>query len=252
MNSHDSSLKAAFDQQAEQFEQSPVSKDPQALDRLVAFAGLVKGTSVLDTGCGPGLVAEALLKSGCLVQGVDLSAEMIARARYRCEGFDDRAKFQQGSVFDPDLQGPFDAVISRFVLHHVEAPAAFLARQVELLRPGGVLILCDHTTDPNPARANWHQEIEKLRDHTHTRNQTPGQIVDLLAQSGLNDIDMKEDAFVLDFDAWFDRGSPVAEKPVARALLANGNQARGWTPEHLDDGSIRIHCRITMARGLKP
>jgi hypothetical protein len=66
-------------------------------------------------------------------------------------------------------------------------------------------VISDHTTDPDPKHRAWHQEIECLRDHTHTRNLTPGELVDLLAQAGLEKIQATEESFTLDFDEWFDR-----------------------------------------------
>src|SRR5262245_39228663 len=122
MNSHDRDLAAAFDHQAPQFERAPRQSDPAALARLVALADLAPGSLVLDAGCGPGLVAAALLAAGHRVVGVDLSREMIERARRRCAEFGDAAVFHQASVFDSVPAGPFDAAISRYVVHHVSEP----------------------------------------------------------------------------------------------------------------------------------
>src|SRR5262249_28816179 len=209
MHDHDHELADAFDGQAPKFERAPVQSDPVALERLVREADLPSGALVLDAGCGPGLVASALLASGLRVVGVDLSREMIERARKRCASLGERATFLQISVFDPSLesQGPFDGAISRYVLHHVLDPAAFVARQVELLRPGGVLVVCDHLTDPDPRRADHHERLERARDRSHTRSLTGGQIVDIVAAAGLLGISLVEEAYDLDFDEWFDRGS---------------------------------------------
>src|SRR5687767_11494613 len=130
---HDSHLATAFDGQAERFERAPVQSDPRALERLVQVADFPPDSLVLDAGCGPGLVCEALLRAGHRVVGIDLSAEMVARAARRCEVYGDRARFVQGSIFDSDWPGPFDATISRYVVHHVLDPDAFIARQAALL-----------------------------------------------------------------------------------------------------------------------
>src|SRR5262249_15274239 len=197
MHDHDHELADAFDGQAPKFERAPVQSDPVALERLVREADLPSGGLVLDAGCGPGLVAAGLLASGVRVVGVDLSREMIERARKRCAPFGERATFLQGSVFDPSVgrHGPFDGAISRYVLHHVLDPAAFLARQVELLCPGGVLVVCDHLTDPDPGRADYHERLERARDRSHTRSLTGGQIIDLFAAAGLSDIRAVEESY---------------------------------------------------------
>ena len=249
---HDRDLAEAFDGQAARFERAPVQSDPEALARLVAFAGLPPGASVLDAGCGPGLVAEAFLGAGHRVVGVDLSGEMVDRARRRCEPFGDRARFVQGSVFDLADQGPFDATISRYVVHHVADPLAFVARQAALLRPSGVLIASDHTTDPDPARSAWHRRIERSRDRSHTRNLTPGELVDLLAAAGLDAIGLTEETFTLDFDEWFDRGTPAESKEAVHASILYGPQARGFHATPTADGHIQIACWRALARGIKP
>src|SRR5689334_16358369 len=99
MTEHERNLAAAFDGQAEQFERASVQNNPAALARLLEVADLPAGGRVLDAGCGPGLVSEALLRAGYGVWGVDLSAEMIARARRRCAPYGKRASFEQKSLF---------------------------------------------------------------------------------------------------------------------------------------------------------
>ena len=254
MNDHDQELALAFDSQAAQFEVAPVQSDPVALERLVRTAELPAGGLVLDAGCGPGLVSAALLTAGFRVVGVDLSREMIDRAQKRCAPFGARASFMQLSVFDRRLDplGPFDAALSRYVLHHVVDPAAFLARQVELLRPGGVLVVSDHLTDPDPERSRHHEAIERGRDRTHTRSLTGGEIVDLFAGAGLVAIRLSEESYTLDFDEWFDRGSPIDSKEDVRAAVLAGPRIRGFTPAVESDGTIRIAVIRAVVRGLKP
>ena len=223
MNSeHDEALAKAFDGQAPRFERAPVQSDPAALHRLVQFAGFPPGSKVLDAGCGPGLVCEALLSAGYRVVGVDLSSEMIERARRRCANWGDQAEFLQLSLFDPQLDdlAPFDGALSRYVVHHVTDPLAFVVRQARLLRPGGMLVINDHLTDPDAAAARHHEAIERARDHTHTSNLTGGQLVDLLGRVGLARIEFREEEFQLDFDEWFDRGTPVDSKENVRIAAA--------------------------------
>jgi SAM-dependent methyltransferase len=252
MSEHDRDLESAFDGQAARFERAPVQSDPAALRWLVAVADLPPDSLVLDSGCGPGLVSKALLEAGHRVVGVDLSSEMIARAGVRCAEYGDRARFVQTTVYDPNLSGSFDAAISRYVLHHVTEPARFIARQVELLRPDGILVLSDHTTDPDPERAALHLELEVGRDRTHTRNHTPGELLDLFASAGLVGLRLVEEAFTLDFDEWFDRGTPAATKSSVRERLVAGPPIRGFRAAPLADGSVRIYGERAIVRGIKP
>jgi 2-polyprenyl-3-methyl-5-hydroxy-6-metoxy-1,4-benzoquinol methylase len=254
MSEHDQDLARAFDSQAPMFERAPVQSDPLALERLVLNADLPPGARVLDAGCGPGLVSHALLSAGFDVVGVDLSREMIERARRRCEPFGDRADFRQISVYDTilDSLAPFDAALSRYVLHHVLDPRTFLTRQFDLLRPGGILVVNDHVSDPDAETAAHHATIEIGRDGTHTRNLTGGELIDLFASVGLQDLRLAEESFVLDFDEWFDRGTPTLTKEQVRDLLLSGPIVRGFVPNLLDNGAIRIDAVRVFLRGVKP
>ena len=179
---------------------------------------------------------------------------MIERARKRFAEWLDAAEFHQVSLFDVLLENhaPFDGAISRYVLHHVIDQMAFIARQASLLRPGGILVLCDHVTDPDHKKAADHEAIERARDRTHTANLTGGQLVDLLAAAGLEQIELFEESFVLDFDEWFDRGTPQASKETVRTMLLNGPSIRGFLPTLQTDGSIRIAGIRAIVRGIKP
>ncbi len=254
MSDHDQKLAIAFDSQAPKFEVAPIQSDPAALERLVAAAGLRPASFVLDAGCGPGLVSAAFLQAGHRVLGVDLSREMIERARKRCEAFGDSARFIQGSAYDASLdsEGPFDAAISRYVVHHVEDPVRFVGRQVALLRPGGILIINDHVTDPDPTIAAHHAALEVARDKTHTRNLTGGEFVDVLARVGLVAVTYAEEPFTLDFDEWFDRGTPAQRKSSVRESLLGGPKIRSFRPQLGENGSVRIDCFRAIVRGVKP
>jgi SAM-dependent methyltransferase len=254
MSDHDQDLARAFDSQAPKFERAPVQSDPAALERLVRAADLPMGARVLDAGCGPGLVSHALLAAGFEVVGVDLSREMVERARKRCDAYGSRATFHQVSMFDAGLDslGPFDAALSRYVVHHLVDPRAFLARQFDLVRPGGVLVVNDHVGDPDPERAAHHAKIEIGRDGTHTRNLSGGEIVDLFAAVGLENLTLAEESFVLDFDEWFDRGTPTMSKDQVRDLLLTGPTIRGFAAKVLANGSIRIDGLRSIVRGTKP
>ena len=250
MEPKDRVLAETFDGQAEKFELAHLQSDVGALTRLVAFAGFPAGSKILDAGCGPGLVAESFLEAGHLVHGVDLSAEMVRRARERCVRFGTRATFAQGSVLELAAEVPFDAAVSRLVVHHVPDAFAFVMAQVRHVRPGGALVLCDHTTDPDRERARWHNEIERDRDHSHARSLSPGELLDLLVRAGLESIRYSEEWHELDFDEWFDRGTAVLSKADVRSKLLAGS-ARGFAPSLRPDGGIVIRGCWAMLGGVK-
>ena len=100
--------------------------------------------SVLDLGCGTGVLASRLAEAGCAVTGVDFSAEMLAEAARRCPSLRPiRADFSAGL---PDgLGGGFDAVACTYAIHHLSTPqqARLLRECLGVLRPGGEVIVGD-------------------------------------------------------------------------------------------------------------
>lgn len=100
-------------------------------------AGLRPGMRVLEIGCGSGLFTEMFAKSGATIIAVDISPDLLERARARGlpEG---QVTFIAKPFEECDVDGPFDAVIGSSILHHLDFSPA-LRRMYDLLRPGGVI-----------------------------------------------------------------------------------------------------------------
>ncbi len=92
---------------------------------------------IVDFGCGSGWLCSRMLPFG-RVTGVDLSDEVLARARVRYPA----VEFIAGDVAKvPTEVGTFDVVVSLEVLAHVPDQPAYIERVATLLRPGGVFLL---------------------------------------------------------------------------------------------------------------
>jgi 2-polyprenyl-3-methyl-5-hydroxy-6-metoxy-1,4-benzoquinol methylase len=100
---------------------------------------------LLDVGCGLGGLTRRLAAGGRSVIGVDLSPEMIERAR-RATPSTCSVEFVCGEFLGLAFGSVgFDCVISAATLHHLPSEAA-IRRMVDLLRPGGRLIVHDLRT----------------------------------------------------------------------------------------------------------
>jgi 2-polyprenyl-3-methyl-5-hydroxy-6-metoxy-1,4-benzoquinol methylase len=121
------------------------STDHYGDDRYDAFlVSLVPAhaRTVLDVGCGTGRLAARIADQGRDVLGVDLSPEMIARAEMQ-QNSDRHLRFQCGDFLEMELaHESFDCVISAAALHHMPLERS-VTRMIELLRPGGTLVLQD-------------------------------------------------------------------------------------------------------------
>ena len=101
------------------------------------FAGL----SLLDIGCGGGLVAEPLCRLGFAVTGIDAGEENVGVARVHADRLGLPITYQAAAP-ETLLGGGlrFDAVLAMEVIEHVDDVAAFLNSAAQLLAPGGMLI----------------------------------------------------------------------------------------------------------------
>jgi SAM-dependent methyltransferase len=114
--------------------------DRQLLDR---FAASVQDGLACDMGCGPGHVARYLRERGAAVCGVDLSAEMVQRARQLNPG----VEFQQGDMMALDVpDGVWAGIAAFYSIIHIppgDLPRA-LGELHRALRSGGRLLLAFH------------------------------------------------------------------------------------------------------------
>jgi SAM-dependent methyltransferase len=134
---------ATFDDAADHGLRDPAVREAWR-DLLLSLLPVVPAR-VADLGCGTGTLTLLLAGEGYAVDGVDFSPEMIRRAREKHDG---RAAgpvtFTEGDADRPPLEsGAYDVVLCRHVLWAMPDPAATLGRWIELLAPGGRLVLVE-------------------------------------------------------------------------------------------------------------
>ena len=110
-------------------------RDPKAPPSLT-------GLSVLDIGCGGGLVAEPLARLGATMTAIDPAQETIEAAKTHAAGAGLKIAYEATTAEALVGQGKtFDAILLLEVVEHVPDVPAFLKRLAPLVKPGGLMIL---------------------------------------------------------------------------------------------------------------
>lgn len=102
------------------------------------------GQRILDIGCGDGSLVRFFAKSGAHATGVDINADVLARARAGRQVADETFTEARGETL-PFLDSSFDSAVYFNALHHV--PIAVQGRALReaarVLRPGGTLLVVE-------------------------------------------------------------------------------------------------------------
>ena len=111
--------------------------------RYVADRVALRDATVLDVGCGGGLLSEALAAEGARVTAIDLAPDLLKVARLHGLESGVQVDYRQQSVesLAAERPGSFDAITCMELLEHVPDPVSVVAACATLLKPGGRLFL---------------------------------------------------------------------------------------------------------------
>lgn len=150
--------------------------------------------TILDVGCGGGILSEALARVGANVTGIDASKELVELATdhsqidpkisinkpvYKCETIEDHAK---------EHTNHYDAVVASEILEHVADKELFIKSCVQTLKPGGKIFV----TTPNKSRltqflgicvAEYVLKSVPKGTHEYEKFSTPNEVTFLLERN---------------------------------------------------------------------
>jgi 2-polyprenyl-6-hydroxyphenyl methylase / 3-demethylubiquinone-9 3-methyltransferase len=123
--------------------------NPLRLEWIERHAALA-GKSVVDVGCGGGILAEGMARLGARVTGIDLSEKALRVATLHLHQSKLEIQYQKTSVEELAAlhAGAFDVVTCMELLEHVPEPPAMVAACARLVRPGGLVFFS--TINRNP------------------------------------------------------------------------------------------------------
>ncbi|CAD5249352.1 Ubiquinone biosynthesis O-methyltransferase [Alteromonas sp. 38] len=126
--------------QAQGFSQNASTANSQtnSIDKTKPFTGL----SIVDIGCGGGLISEPLALKGADVTGIDASAMSIEVAKRHAKRSNVKVNYIHGLSSDLVSQDrQFDIVVNAEVVEHVPDQAQLVQECASLVKPGGLLVL---------------------------------------------------------------------------------------------------------------
>ena len=112
--------------------------NPLRLDWINRLAA-IQGKTVLDIGCGGGILSESMAQRGATVTGIDLSDKALGVARLHLLESGNQVNYQSISAEElaDKCPGSFDVVTCLEMLEHVPNPASTISACAALVKPGG-------------------------------------------------------------------------------------------------------------------
>ena len=118
---------------------------------------------ILDIGAGTGFLSIMLAELGYRVVGIDISEEMMERAKKKAVDRGVEAEFKLGDAENLSFEtGSFDAIVNRAVLWTLPNPEKALAEWKRVLKPGGRLCFFLHESRPDGITHRFRRQLGNL------------------------------------------------------------------------------------------
>ena len=145
MNTHPRELRTEFGKHSKLYDEARPSYPPLVIDEIITLSDIPENGRVLDIGCGPGRATLLFGERRYSVLGVDLSDEMLVRARQKSLHLLN-IEYIVGEFEHISLPSePFDLVIAAQALHWVDPDVGYRR-------------ICDALTDSGMLAAFWNFE----------------------------------------------------------------------------------------------
>ncbi|MEI7475057.1 MAG: methyltransferase domain-containing protein [bacterium] len=177
-----------FSKTAESFINMQEHSNETAMKLFIEQVELNKEDNVLDVACGPGIVGCAFAEIAKKITGIDLTPDMITKAQQlQSDKGLNNISWDIGDVYNlPYKNNTFNKVISRYAFHHFINPELVLNEMIRVSKENGIICVADAATSPE--KNNAYNQVEKLRDPSHTRALTIYELEKLFIDKGFSDI----------------------------------------------------------------
>jgi 2-polyprenyl-6-hydroxyphenyl methylase/3-demethylubiquinone-9 3-methyltransferase len=171
--------------------------NPLRLEWIDRVAGGLSGKSVVDVGCGGGILSEAMAGRGAAVTGIDLGEKALGVARLHKLESGAAVEYRLASAETLAAESPaaFDVVTCMEMLEHVPDPEAIVVACAALARPGGTIVIS--TINRNPKAyvfailgAEYLLNLLPRGTHDYTKFLKPAEVAGFARRAGLAPLDL--------------------------------------------------------------
>ena len=106
---------------------------------LLNVTPVILRTTILDIGCGGGLISEPMTKLGGVVTGIDASEKNIKVAKLHAEKNNLKIKYLHSSPEQLNHAEKFDIILNLEIVEHVEDVNLYLNSCSKLLKKNGIM-----------------------------------------------------------------------------------------------------------------
>ena len=170
--------------------------NPLRLNYIDRFADLA-GKTVLDVGCGGGILSESMAGLKANVTGIDLSDKALQVAKLHLLESGKQVAYRKIAVeaMAAEQPGQFDVVTCMEMLEHVPDPASVIAACAKLVKPGGWVFFS--TLNRNPKSylfailgAEYVLNLLPRGTHDYAKFIKPSELAQSCRHAGLNVTDL--------------------------------------------------------------
>ena len=237
---------------------------------FVDFMTIQEGDSVLDVGCGTGVLSLAIAEKtrASKIVGIDLSAGFIEYARGKSSDY--RLVFQQGDAQNlPYADTSFDRCMAMLVLQFVPDKARAIAEMKRVTKSGGAIgtALWDAAAGMSPNQALWDAATAldlpaDIPSARQSASNSAAGLTKLLSDAGLENITVTDILIERRFSSldeyWIPlaTGEGVPGKFLGSLSPRQKSTVRAQVRKNLlgdrRDGSFSIKARAWATRGIVP
>ena len=219
---------------------------------MLELAELRGDERMLDLAAGTGMVSLIFAPHARRVVAVDLTSAMLAQAAERR----DREGVANVSLVLADVgrlpfpDASFDLATCRIAIHHFAEPAPILVELRRVLRPRARAVVCDAVASEDPARADLHNRIERIRDPAHVRMLPESELRALLEGAGFAIEAVRYTSKRREVGEWtaLARTPPEAAAAARALLLESVGGDRAGIDAALEAGELRFTHRSVTYR----